>query len=306
LSEVQANGVNLYYEDAGDRDAPALLLISGLGTQLIAWPDALVGRLVDAGFRVVRYDNRDVGRSTHLDGARMPNLSLVTIAERFGLRWRVPYTLTDMARDAVELLNALDIEQAHLVGASMGGAIAQIIAAGWPTRVLTLTSIMSTSNARGLPRPSSKLLGKMLDGSSERATRAEAVKSREELLTLISYPDPARHPNAFQVAAEEAFTRGYNPDGMRRQLLALVADGSRAHRLAEISTPTLVIHGEADALCPPACGADVAHRIAGARFKLVTEMAHDLPPSQLSTLANWIIAHARANTAKGSPDLEMA
>lgn len=289
---VTANGIDLHYEDAGDPAAPAILLIMGLGTQMIAWPDALVETLVAAGYRVIRYDNRDIGLSTHLHDAPTTNPLVALLATRFGLPFRHAYTLRDMAADAVALLDALGIPAAHMVGASMGGMIAQNLAALYPDRVLSLTSIMSSSGARGLPGPTPELRRRMIARRDPRPTREQAIAAGIEMLTLISYPDTTRAPDAFRVMAGRAFDRAFNPQGARRHLLAIIADGSRAARLAAIRAPTLVIHGAADPLVPLPNSEDIARRVPGARLEVIPEMAHDLPPAQLSRIAGLIVAHA--------------
>ncbi|HVF93657.1 MAG TPA: alpha/beta hydrolase [Sphingomonas sp.] len=294
MPKVAANGVELFYEETGAPDAPALILIMGLGTQMIAWPDDFVAGLAARGFRVIRYDNRDIGLSTSLDGAPAPSVLLAVAAARFGLPLRVAYTLSDMARDAVALMDALGIDRAHVVGASMGGMIAQLVAAEHPGRVLSLTSIMSSSGARGLPGPSSALRRRLMARRPANATRDQLVAAGAQTLEMISYPDPARPADAFRIAARKSMERGYNPLGMRRQLLAIIADRSRVDRLARIMAPTLVIHGRADPLVPLAAGEDTARRIAGARLEVIDQMAHDLPPSQSSRLVDLIAAHASA------------
>ena len=290
MPSITANNVSLYYEEIGAKSAPVILLIMGLGTQMIAWPDAFQHDLAAAGYRVIAFDNRDIGLSSHLADAASPSIAWAAFATRFGLRWHPPYSLTDMAADAVALLDALEIPAAHIVGASMGGMIAQIIAATAPDRVLSLTSIMSTSGAPGLPGPSAALRRHLI------APRKGAgpVAASADILERTSFPDPARGPGAFHAMAQRAFDRATNPKGRNRHLLAIIADGSRADRLAAITAPTLVIHGEADPLIPIACGKDTAARIRNARFESIAAMAHDLPPSQMPHLAQLITDHAAA------------
>lgn len=307
MPTVKANGVDLYYEDTGQASSPALILIMGLGTQMIAWPDDFVAALADAGFRVIRFDNRDVGLSTHLSGAPVPSLPWLMLGSRLGLRVAVPYTLSDMAKDAVGLMDRLDIRQAHIVGASMGGMIAQLIAADHPDRVLTLTSIMSSSGAPGLPGPTPELRKRLMAKRPANPSREDAIRAGEETLRLISYPDPKRPPKAFQEAAARAFERAFDPAGLRRQLAAIVADGSRAKRLSKVRAPTLVIHGAADPLVPVVAGRDVAARIGGADLEVIEQMAHDLPPSQIAKLVGLIAAHARkAQLAAHPPEDQSA
>lgn len=294
MPTVKANGIGIYYEETGAPDAPVILLVMGLGTQMIAWPPEFINGLVSAGFRVIHFDNRDIGLSTQFHGAPIPNLVWAMFASRFGLPLKTAYTLTDMADDAVGLLDALKIDKAHIVGASMGGMIVQLIAAKYPGRVLSMTSIMSTSGAPGLPGPSPEIRKRMLAKRPANPTREEAIAFSVTGLRQISYPDPARAPDALEVAAANAFDRSYNPKGMMRQLMAVVADGSRVARLKTITAPTLVIHGAADPLVPKAGSEDIARHIQGAKLEIIDEMAHDLPPSQVTRMVGLIADHARA------------
>lgn len=294
MPTVRSNGIDLHYEEAGEPTAPAILLVMGLATQLIAWPDALVDRLVATGFRVIRHDNRDVGLSTHLRGAPAINPLVALAASRLRIPFPLAYTLTDMAADAIGLLDALGIGRAHVVGASMGGMIAQLMAASRPDRVASLTSIMSTSGAPGLPGPTPAIRRRLLARRPAHPTRDEAVAAGADVLRLISFPDPARAPGAFEEMAGRAFDRSYDPAGARRQLLAIIADGSRVRRLASITAPTLLIHGADDPLVPRAGSEDLARRIPRARLEIVPGMAHDLPPSRLPLIARLIAEHAAA------------
>lgn len=292
MPTIRANGVDLYYEETGDADAPVILLVMGLGTQLIAWPDAFVERRSRAGFRIIRHDNRDIGLSTRLDGAPAIHPLLALAAIRLRLPFRLAYSLTDMAADAVALLDALGIARAHVVGASMGGMIAQLVAAGWPDRISSLVSVMSSSGAPGLPGPTPALRCRLIARRPANPTREQVVAVGAETLRLISYPDPASDPDAFAEAAGKAFDRGYNPMGARRQLLAILADGSRVSRLRTIRAPTLVIHGAVDPLVPLPNSKDIARHIPGARLVVVPEMGHDLPPSRVAEMVDLIAEHA--------------
>lgn len=292
MPKLTANGIELYYEDAGDREAPVILLIMGLATQMIAWPQEMIDGLVARGFRVIAYDNRDIGLSTRMDRARAGNPLLTLAAMRFGLRPPVDYTLRDMAADAVGLLDALHVPAAHIVGASMGGMIAQNVAALFPGHVLSLTSIMSSSGAPGLPGPSSQLRARLLRRRPARPNREQAIAEGVDLLTAISFPDPTRNADAHRDLAARAFDRSYHPKGARRQLLAIIADGNRAARLAKIKAPTLVVHGAADPLVPVANSEDIAQRVTGARLEIIDAMAHDLPPSQVPRMVDLIASHA--------------
>lgn len=297
MPKIHVNDIDLYYEDHGDPAAPAILLIMGLGTQMIAWPPSVIDGLTTAGFRVIAYDNRDVGLSTHLHGAPAVNPLLAMAAARFGLPFPLAYSLADMAADATALLDALGIDAAHVVGASMGGMIAQNLAIRFPGRVLSLTSIMSSSGAAGLPGPSRELRERLFARRPANPSREQAIAAGAEAQKALSYPDPARAPDAFASMAAQAFDRASNPTGFRRQLLAILADRDRARRLAEIRVPTLVVHGRADPLVPLACGTDVARRVPGAKLEIVDAMGHDLPPSQIAHVTALIVDHARGATA---------
>jgi pimeloyl-ACP methyl ester carboxylesterase len=288
---IKANGLDIFYEEAGRPTDPVVLLIMGLGTQLIAWPNAFVDGLVASGLRVIAFDNRDIGLSTHLHGTRAPHPLLALAAMRIGLPFRTAYTLRDMAGDAIGLLDALGIARAHIVGASMGGMIAQHVAAGWPDRTHSLTSIMSSSGAPGLPGPTPELR-KLLMGRPANATRDAAIVATMKVLEAISYPDAAREPDAYETMAARAYDRSYDPLGTRRQLLAIITDRRRTALLATIAVPTLVIHGAADPLVPLANGEDTARRIPGARLEVVDAMAHDLPPTQVDRLVSLLADHA--------------
>lgn len=292
MPTICTNSIDIYYEDNGPADAPVILLVMGLGTQMIAWPEAFVQGLVARGFRVIHYDNRDVGLSQRMDGARAGNLIWAMLATRLGLPVRTAYTLTDMAEDGIALLNALGIAKAHIVGASMGGMIVQLMAANHPDKVSSMTSIMSSSGAPGLPGPTPALRRRLMTKRPDHPSREEAVSFGAETLEAISYSDPARPDAAFADMAGRAFDRGYYPIGGKRQLLAIIADGSRVGRLKTIKVPTLVIHGASDPLVPAEGSKDIARHIPGARLEIIEEMAHDLPPSQVGRMVDLIASHA--------------
>ena len=295
MPKINANGIDIYYEESGPADAPVILLVMGLGTQMIAWPDALIHGLVDKGYRVIHYDNRDVGLSQRMDGAPAGSLVWAMLASRFGLPVKTAYTLSDMAKDGVALLDALGIDKAHIVGASMGGMIVQLMAANHPEKVLSMTSIMSSSGKPGLPGPRADIRKRMLTPRPANPTKDEAVNLGAEALEAISFADPTRTPTAFVDMAARAFDRGYYPIGMKRQLLAIVADGSRVERLKKITAPTLVVHGGADPLVPKEGSEDIIRHIPGARLEIIDKMAHDLPPSQIGRMVELIANHATAS-----------
>ena len=295
MPTVRANNIDIYYEESGPADAPVILLVMGLGTQMIAWPDELIQGLVAQGFSVIHYDNRDVGLSQRMDGAPAANLVWTMVKARFGLPIRPAYTLTDMARDGIALLDVLGIAKAHVVGASMGGMIVQLMAALYPDRVSTMTSIMSSSGRPGLPGPRADIRKRLMAPRPSNPTREEAVRMGAEAIESISFADMKRPHDAFVDMAARAFDRGYYPVGMKRQLLAIIADGSRVERLKTINVPTLVVHGGADPLVPKEGSEDIARHVPGARLEIIEQMGHDLPPSQVGRMVELIAGHANAH-----------
>jgi pimeloyl-ACP methyl ester carboxylesterase len=286
--KISANGIQIEVEDSGGEGRPVVLLIMGLGMQLIGWPPEFVQSLVDAGFRVVRHDNRDIGLSQGFDEAGTGNLVWQSVRQRIGLAVRSAYSLQDMADDALGVLDAMGIRRAHVIGASMGGMIAQRLAASAPGRTASLVSIMSSSGARNLPGPRADVAAALLRRPASR-TEAALVAHGVGFVRLIGSP---AYPQDDQVHAERivrGLRRAYRPAGIVRQMLAIGADSGRASVLARIASPTLVLHGDADPLVPLACGEDTARRIPDARFVSVPGMGHDLPPPVVEILLNEIV-----------------
>jgi pimeloyl-ACP methyl ester carboxylesterase len=295
LSIASANGISICYEDEGRPDAPVILLIMGLGMQLTAWPPALVRHLLNAGFRVVRLDNRDSGLSTIFSQAGVPNLAWAALKHRLGLPVRTAYALADMARDCTALLDALAIRQVHVVGISMGGMIGQLLAAEHPQRVLSFTCIMSSSGARHLPGPKPEVLRMLLKRPAHgRHALIEHLVRMFRVIGSPAYPAPL---DQLRQRVEASVQRSYQPAGTARQMVAIAASGDRSAKLAQISTPTLVIHGQADPLVPIACGNDVAAKIKDARFMSIAGMGHDLPAELVPQLADAIVAHVSGSQA---------
>jgi len=287
------NGVRLAYEDRGPRDAPSILLVMGLGGQLTLWPDEFVDALVARGFRTIRYDNRDVGLSTRFDAAGVPNLKWMFVKAAIGLPVRSAYSLADMAADGIALLDHLGMARAHVVGASMGGMIAQHIAARYPQRALSLTSIMSTTGNRRLPRARKEAMQVLANrpmGGDPEAMIAYSVRAAR----VIGSPGYPAEAERLQRRVRAHYERGFYPQGVARQMAAIVADGDRRSMLKRVTAPTLVIHGEDDPLVPPAGGRDTAASIAGARLMTIPGMGHDLPLALVDTLADAIAGHAGA------------
>lgn len=288
--KVQANGLALEVEDSGDAARPAVLLVMGLGMQLTAWPREWMAALVAAGYRVIRFDNRDIGLSAYLDHLGTPNLLWESMKARFGLQVRAPYGLRDLAADALGVLDALGVRSAHVVGASMGGMIAQRVALAAPERVLSLTSIMSSSGARHLPGPKPKVLQALLSRPRDRSERA-IVDHYVQLFQLIGSPAFPTPEQELRSRVTESIRRSHHPAGTARQLAAVAADSRRADELARIRARTLVLHGTDDPLIPVACGEDTARRIPGARFVPVPGMGHDLPPAVVERLLAPLLPH---------------
>ena len=294
--KIRANSIDVEIADSapGDASRPVVLLIMGLGMQLIAWPPALVQGLIDAGFRVVRFDNRDAGLSQHFDALGMPNLLWQGLKYKLGLRITPPYSLIDMAMDSVGVLDALHIDKAHIVGVSMGGMIAQRVALLTPQRTLSLTSIMSSSGARGLPAASAEATKALLSRPANQGKQAAIDHSVKLFKVIGSHGSTSgfEMPDAdLRQRVTEAIERSFYPQGIARQMVSTVADGSRAKALSGITAPTLVVHGKADPLVPFACGEDTARRIPGATLVGVEEMGHDLPPGVVARLLEVMIPH---------------
>nr|WP_307729570.1 alpha/beta hydrolase [Pseudoduganella violacea] len=301
VANVQANGITITYEASGHPSHPVILLNMGLGLQLISWPRDFVDGLVDLGYRVIRYDNRDAGLSTKFDHAGSPNLLVAYLKNLFGFRLRSAYTLDDMASDARGLLDVLGIAKAHIIGASMGGMIAQIFAARYPQRTLSLTSIMSSSGRPGLPGPTAAARKVLLQKPPSRRTREDLVAHMYTTFRTIgspAYPMPERQLRGM---IECAIRRNVNPDGMARQLVAIAASGDRSALLQTIACPALVIHGAADPLVPAACGIDTARQIPGAALHVIEGMGHDLPPQLTERLLGLIDIHLQSKMAAPQP-----
>ena len=295
---IEANGSGIEIEDtgpAGDQ-RPAVLLVMGLGMQLIAWPEAFVRALSDAGWRVIRFDNRDIGLSQHFDHLGVPNLLWESVKHRAGLPVRSPYGLQDMALDSLGVLDALGIDRAHVVGVSMGGMIAQRMALAAPQRVLSLASIMSSSGARYLPGPKSQVLGALLSRPAGRGEDA-LVDHGVKIWKLIGSPAFPPDELALREGVRAAVRRSFHPAGTMRQMAAVAASRRRAAALPRVKTPPLVVHGRDDPLVPLACGHDTARRIAGARFVAVEGMGHDLPPPVVERILDPLLPHLK----KASP-----
>jgi pimeloyl-ACP methyl ester carboxylesterase len=287
---VQANGLRIEYDTFGDPSHPALLLVMGLAGQLVAWDEEFCARLAGCGLRVIRFDNRDMGRSTWLDGAPVPSLLRVTRAVRRGQPVQVPYRVPDLADDALGLLDALGIESAHVVGVSMGGMIAQTMAIQAPHRVRTLTSIMSHTGEPDLPHPHWRAQASLLvPAPRDREMAMHRAVAAWRILNGPAIPIDLARTRAM---AELAYDRGRNPAGVMRQLVGIIASPSRAAGLRALRVPALVIHGDQDPLVPLEGGRRTAALVPGAELDVVPRMGHALAPPIWDRLIDRIARHA--------------
>jgi pimeloyl-ACP methyl ester carboxylesterase len=277
-------GIELAYERVGDPADPPLLLIMGLATQMLGWPDDFCAGLAERGLSVIRYDNRDIGLSTHLRDAPPPNVP----AAMMGDTSSASYTLSDMARDAAGLLDALELESAHVAGASMGGMIAQTLAIEHPERVRTLTSIMSTTGDPSVGGASEEALGVLL--APPAGDREAAIERTVATYRVIGSPAYELDEPALRERAGLSFDRGYDPAGVARQLLAILASGDRTPRLRELRLPVLVLHGAEDPLVRISGGRATAAAIPGAELVEFDGMGHDLPRALWTAIADRIVA----------------
>jgi pimeloyl-ACP methyl ester carboxylesterase len=300
MPAVRTHGVDIEYRDSGAPDAPVILLIMGLGMQLIAWPESFCDALMSRGFRIVRFDNRDAGLSSRMPSAGSLATNAMLARAMLGLPVRPPYTLNDMARDTAGLLDALNIPSAHVVGASMGGMIAQVLAIEYPDRVRSLTSIMSTTGDPALPGPRPKILAALL---RPRPREAEAaVRRGMDLFRLIGGSGFPPTDAELLTKVGRAVRRSYRPDGLARQLIAIRTAPSRVSALRRVRAPTLVLHGSDDPLVPMAGGEDTAANIPHARLRIVPGMGHFLPEALVPMLVDEIADHcARAEARAQSP-----
>jgi pimeloyl-ACP methyl ester carboxylesterase len=289
-SFCRVGDVELCYETFGDPADPAMLLIMGLGTQMLGWSDDFCTELAARGFHAIRFDNRDIGRSTLIDGVRPPTIGQILRRDRRA----AGYVLADMAGDAVGLLDHLGIDRAHVVGASMGGMIAQTIAARHGERVLSLVSIMSNTGSRLRGQPALRTYPVFLRRAP--ADRDGYVEHIVRLFRVIG--SPGFDEDELREMLGRSYDRGYDPAGAGRQLAALLASGDRTAELRTVTAPTLVIHGAADRLVAPSGGRATARAIPGARLLMVDGMGHDLPRKVWPQVLDAITEHA----ARATPD----
>ena len=275
MPNVKANGIQIEYDTIGNPSSPPLLLIMGLGGQLIHWDEGFCRQLADKGLFVIRYDNRDTGLSTRFEAAGLPNMSELLNAHLQGQPVAAPYTLDDMAADAAELLEALNIRKAHICGSSMGGMIAQTLAIRHPQRLLSLISIYSTTGDPDLPQPQPEAMEALL--TPQPVERRAYINFNVKTMQAIAGSGFEFDEQFIRNISARTYDRGFYPQGVGRQMMAVMAQENRKSALASVTVPTLVVHGTADPLVPAAHGKDTADAIPGAQLLLVEGLGHDLP-----------------------------
>ena len=290
MSNHLINGIKIEVESRGPTDAPTFLLIRGLSTQLIQWPECFLEAFLSAGFRVVVYDNRDCGLSEKFSEAGTP-----TLPDLLSGKIDPPYGIADMARDAVGVLDHLGIASAHVAGISLGGMIAQHLAFSHGDRFQTVASVMSTSGAPGLPPGTPEAIEALTSQPEDPSSRESVLAHSMKTQRVIASPDYAPSEDELRSYFERSYDRCYCPDGSARQMAAVVSDGSRAERLETIRVPMLVLHGSADPLIPLACGEDTANHVPGAKFEVVQGMGHDVTNANAKLIARHLIDHAMSH-----------
>jgi pimeloyl-ACP methyl ester carboxylesterase len=283
---AQANGIELCYQEMGDPDGEPLVLVMGLATQMIAWFDGFCRLLAERGYRVIRFDNRDIGRSTKIDSAGVPS----KVDMLLGRRATAPYLLRDMAKDTAGLLDFLEIDQAHVVGASMGGMIVQQMAIDHPERLRSMVSIMSTTGNRRSGQPALKTFGVLLGNPP--MTRDQVISRAVKTFKVIGSPGFPFEEDMVREMAALSYDRGHSAAGVARQLHAIIASGDRTEALRRVQVPTAVIHGTRDPLVKPSGGRATAKAIPGARLMMIDGMGHDLPRDLWPTFAEAIDTNA--------------
>jgi len=293
MPQVHTNSIDIEYEAFGASSDPTILLIMGLSMQMIAWPEDFCRDLAARGYRVVRYDNRDTGFTTKFEGQRAPSLRSLFL--RRALRWpiRTPYTLEDMADDAAGLLDSLGIDNAHVVGASMGGMIAQNLTARHPKRVRTLTSIMSTTGHPSLPGSDPTVTRHVFRARPSGNDRESVIAHNMRTLELIGSPSYPVDEEKRRELASLSYDRCFYPQGFSRHVAAIFQDGNRRTRLRSVTAPTLVIHGREDPLVPLAGGVDTAQHVSDARLEIIDGMGHNLPIELWPKIIDLIVEHAK-------------
>jgi pimeloyl-ACP methyl ester carboxylesterase len=294
MPTTSANGIELYFDTFGKDTDPTLLLVPGLGAQCVGFDEPLCRQIAALGVRVVRYDNRDVGLSTHLDGVEVDAVAAV-VAAMADQPVDAPYTLSDMAADGMALLDSLGVDSAHVVGTSMGGMIAQTIAIEHPERVRSLTSVFSTTGEKDVGSPDPEVLTSLMGIMTSSEDRASRVAQGIELARLIGTRSVFDEGRA-RTPTEMFVDRAYDPAGTGRQMVAILASGSRADGLPGITAPTVVLHGDADPLIDISGGVRTAELVPGSQFRALDGMGHDLPPQYWDQVVDGIGAAVGAAT----------
>jgi pimeloyl-ACP methyl ester carboxylesterase len=291
MASALINGIDIAYDEFGETTRPAIMLIMGLGNQMIGWPEPFCEALAARGFRVVRFDNRDIGLSTKFDEAEAVDLARAFARVVSGEPIKAPYTLHDMAIDAVGLMDEIGIHKAHIVGASMGGMIAQIVAADHANRASSLVSIMSSSGDPKLPTSKPEAVAALFSPRPSIEDRDRVIQHGMNVLRTIGSPSFPTSDAELRAKVVRAMDRSYYPQGVGRQFLAMLANGSRVEMLRRIRVPTLVIHGSDDPLVPVEAGNDMAANIPGAKLKIIAGMGHDLATGLIPILVDAIAEH---------------
>jgi pimeloyl-ACP methyl ester carboxylesterase len=299
--KARVGELELEYDTFGSRDYPAMLLVMGLGSQMVHWDENFCRLLAEHGFFVVRFDNRDVGLSTKLEAAGRPNVPQAYMDAGMGRPVTAPYRLWDLADDAIGLLDELEIDRAHVVGVSMGGMIAQEMAVAHPSRVLTLASIASTTGEPGLPGPTPAAQAILLEPPPR--DRAAFIDRALRVYRVIGSPGFPRDEDRIARIAGMAFDRSFYPVGFARQLVCVLASGSRKKKLAAVHCPTVVLHGADDPLVPVACAKDTAASIPGAELVIIEGLGHELAPGAWPRIIDVLARNAARANATASQEV---
>jgi pimeloyl-ACP methyl ester carboxylesterase len=292
MAKILSNGLKLEVEEFGRPSDPSVLLIMGLSAQLTRWPDAFIESIVEKGFHVVAFDNRDIGLSEKLISERATSAVAVALLNTVGLASLLaPYKLTDMAKDTVGVLDALEIERAHVIGASMGGMIGQIVCAEHPERIKSFTALMSSTNNPDLPRAHPKVSWEVMTARKPSATREELIDITLGIWELIGTKNSGRDPVEFRKQVAASIDRNSSPSGIRRQMAAIIATRDLREWTRKVTAPSLVIHGSEDPLVPYQNGLDIAAEIKNARMEIIEGMGHDLPPKYLTEVVDHVLEH---------------
>ncbi len=302
MAQISANGIDIEYERFGPEDRETVLLIMGLSGQLTLWPVELCDELVARGYHVIRFDNRDIGLSTKFDHAGLPDMAALIGALMTGATPDAPYALDDMAADAVGLLDALGIEKAHIVGASMGGMIAQLVAINHPEKTLSLTSIMSTTGNPELPQAKPEAMAALAAPAPDPNDLEAVVQRGMNTWKTIGSPGFQTDEDQLREWVLRDFHRSFYPQGILRQMAAIISNGDRREKLKAVTAPTVVLHGIDDPLVPIEGGRDTAASIAGAELIEVPGMGHDFPLSLVTTFADAISKAASRSSSQAAAE----